>query len=387
MQRISPKAFIVAARRSAIGRIGGIHRQRRIEDLTAPIIIKALADAKLAPAQVDQIVLGNATAGGNPARLVALASGLSDCAPATTIDRQCASGLEAIALAHLLIAAGEAKVIVAGGMESLSTAPWRVARPRNPYLMPHFIGHDQGEGTGLSRLVDAAETVAQRFQITRKRQDVYSAETRQRALAAEDGRQFVNEIAAMEIERREMRDESLASVLDLEELGELPVFREPDGTVTQGNAASMHDGAAIVVMVSAEVLKSLGKIPALGILGVASCGAAAGEEATASIEALRKLKARVNGAMPDKLPLVELNEASAAEAIALRDCLGIAEEALNPDGGALARGYPFAAGSAVTAVRLFTRLVRRKEAARHDVGVAVTGGLGGVGTAMALERV
>ena len=387
MQRNSPKAFIVAARRSAIGRIGGIHRQRRIEDLTAPIIVKALADAKLSPADVDQIVLGNATAGGNPARLVALASGLPDCAPATTIDRQCASGLEAIAQAHLLIAAGEAKVIIAGGMESLSTAPWRVARPRNPYLMPHFVGYDQGEGMGLSRLVDAAETVAQRFQITRMRQDAYAAETRQRALAAEEAKQLVHEIAALELERRETRDESLASVLDLDELAELPVFREPDGTVTQGNAASMHDGAAIVVMVSAEILKSLGKIPALAVLGAVSCGAAAGEEATASIEALRKLKARVNGALPERLPLVELNEASAAEAIAFRDSLGIAETALNPDGGALARGYPFAAGSAVAAIRLFSRLVRRTETAKHDVGVAVSGGLGGVGTAMALQRV
>jgi acetyl-CoA C-acetyltransferase len=179
----------------------------------------------------------------------------------------------------------------------------------------------------------------------------------------------------------------LAEVCDLNELGDLPVFREPDGTVTQGNAASMHDGAAIVVMVSADILKSLGKIPALAILGSASCGAAAGEEATASIEAVRKLKARINGAIPDKLPLVELNEASAAEAIAFRDSLSIAEEALNPDGGALARGYPFGAGSAVAAVRIFSRLARRKEAAKSDIGVAVSGGLGGVGTAVALQRV
>jgi acetyl-CoA C-acetyltransferase len=387
MHRASPKAFIIAARRTAIGRIGGIHRQRRVEDLTAPTIVKALEDARIAPTDVDEIILGNATAGGNPARLVALASGLGDSVPALTVDRQCASGLEAIVQAQLLIAAGEAKVVVAGGMESLSTAPWRVARPRNPYLMPRFVGHDQGDGMDESRLVAAAETVAQRFQITRKRQDAYAAETRHRAIAADDARQFVSEIVAIKIERSETRDEGLAEVCDLNELGDLPVFREPDGTVTQGNAASMHDGAAIVVMVSADVLKSLGKIPALAILGSASCGAAAGEEATASIEAVRKLKARINGAIPDKLPLVELNEASAAEAIAFRDSLSIAEEALNPDGGALARGYPFGAGSAVAAVRIFSRLARRKEAAKGDIGVAVSGGLGGVGTAVALQRV
>jgi acetyl-CoA C-acetyltransferase len=387
MQRAGPKAFIIAARRSAIGRIGGLHRQRRVEDLTVPIIVKALEDARIAPADVDAIIIGNATAGGNPARLVALASGIGDAVPSLTIDRQCASGLEAIALAQQLILSGEAKIVIAGGMESLSTAPWRVARPRNPYLMPRFVGHDQGDGMDESRLVMAAETVAQRFQITRKRQDAYAAETCRRALAADDARQFVSEIVALRIDRSEARDESLAEAFDLDELTDLPVFHEPDGTVTQGNAASMHDGAAIVVVVSADVLKGLGKVPALAILGSASCGAAAGEEATASIEALRKLKARINGALSDALPLVELNEASAAEAIAFRDSLGIAEEALNPDGGALARGYPFGAGSAVAVVRVFSRLVRSKATMKGDLGVAVSGGLGGVGTAVALQRV
>jgi acetyl-CoA C-acetyltransferase len=316
-----------------------------------------------------------------------LTSGLPDATPALTVDRQCASGLEAIVQAQHLIASGAARIVVAGGMESLSTAPWRVARPRNPYLMPRFIGHDQGDGMDESRLVDAAETVAQRFQIARRSQDVYAAATRQRAIAADDARCFVNEIVPLQVNRNETRDEGLLEISDLEELGNLAVFREPDGTVTPGNAATMHDGAAIIVMVSAEVLKSLGKIPAVAVIGTASCGATAGEEATASIAAFQRLKARINGAMPDKLGLVELNEASAAEAIAFRDSLGIGEEALNPDGGALARGYPFAAGSAVGAVRVFSRLVRHKEPVKHDVGIAVSGGLGGVGTAVALQRV
>lgn len=168
MHRASPKVYIVAARRSAIGRIGGLHRRRRLEELTSPIITKALEDARIAHGEVDDVILGNATAGGNPARLVALTSGLPDATPALTVDRQCASGLEAIVQAQHLIASGAARIVVAGGMESLSTAPWRVARPRNPYLMPRFIGHDQGDGSDASRLVDAAETVAQRFQIARK---------------------------------------------------------------------------------------------------------------------------------------------------------------------------------------------------------------------------
>ncbi|MEZ5925438.1 MAG: thiolase family protein [Hyphomicrobiaceae bacterium] len=387
MQRSSPKSFIVAARRTAVGRIGGLHRMRRVEELTAPVILKALADARIAPSEVDQIILGNATAGGNPARLVALASGLPDAAAATTIDRQCASGLDAITLAHSLIALGEARIVVAGGMESLSTAPWRVARPRNPYLMPHFVGHDQADGLGESRLVDAAETIALRFQITRRRQDEYAAATRERALAAEEAKAFVNEIVPIEIERRETRDESLATVLDLDELGELPVFREPDGTVTKGNAATMHDGAAVLIMVSADVLKSLGRVPALAVIGTATCGAHAGEEATASIEACRKLRTRLNGAIADKHTIVELNEASAAEAIAFRDALGVAEDNLNSDGGALARGFPFGAGSAVAAVRLCSRLLRGNGQGRADTGIAISGSLGGSGAAIALQRV
>ncbi|MFO1170814.1 MAG: thiolase family protein [Hyphomicrobiaceae bacterium] len=387
MKRHQPKAFVVAARRSAIGRIGGLHRLRRIEDLTAPIIAKALTDAGIALEDVDEVVLGNATAGGNPARLVALASGLGDAVPAVTIDRQCASGLEAIAQAARLIATGEARIVVAGGMESLSTAPWRVMRPRNPYLMPHFAGFDQGHGMGESRLVDAAETIAQRFQISRARQDAYAVATRRSAAAADDRKAFATEIVPLKLERNETRDESLSSFADDEELAELPVFREPDGSVTQGNAASMHDGAAICIVVSAEVMARLRKPAAVAILGAASCGAAAGEEATASIEAFRRLKTRVNGALPAKLPLVELSEASAAEAIAFRDGVGVSEDALNPEGGSLARGYPFAAASAVTAVRVFHQLTRGNGEAQQDVGVAVSGGLGGIGTAVAFERV
>jgi acetyl-CoA C-acetyltransferase len=385
MERQRPRAFVVAARRSAIGRIGGLHRQRRIEELTAPVIVKALADAGFGLADVDEVVLGNATAGGNPARLVALASGLRDAVPTVTIDRQCASGLEAIAQAGRLVASGEARIVVAGGMESLSTAPWRVMRPRNPYLMPHFAGFDQGHGMGESRLIDAAETIAQRFQISRKRQDAYAIETRRRARRAEDRKAFVSEIVPLKIERSETRDESQPGFVDDDELADLPVFREPDGSVTQGNAVSMHDGAAIAIVVSADVQTAMRKSPALAIIGSASSGAAAGEEATASIEAFKRLKMRLNGALPAKLPLVELSEASAAEAIAFRDGLGVTEEALNPEGGSLARGYPFAAASAVAAVRVFQQLIRNGPS-NHTFGIAVSGGLGGIGTAMALER-
>ena len=122
-------AYIVAARRTALGRPGGLHKSRRIESLAAPVVLAALEDAKLEASAVEEIIFGNTTAGGNPARIVGLAAGLRDSVPALTVDRQCASGLDAILLGMRTVALGEARVVVAGGAESLSTAPWRVARP------------------------------------------------------------------------------------------------------------------------------------------------------------------------------------------------------------------------------------------------------------------
>jgi len=138
-------SYLIAARRTALGRPGGLHRSRRLEDLTAPIVLAALQDAKLAPKVVEEIILGNTTAGGNPARMVGLAAGLRESVPALTVDRQCASGLDAILLAMRAVALGEADVIVAGGAESISTAPWRVAKPKNLFQTPRFIGLDQDD--------------------------------------------------------------------------------------------------------------------------------------------------------------------------------------------------------------------------------------------------
>src|SRR5262249_27937056 len=126
----STPAYVVAARRSALGRVGGLHKGRRIEELSAPVLAAALRDSGLKPQRVDEVIVGNASEGGNPARLIALAAGLSDDVPAVTIDRQCGSGLDAILGAIRAIAAGDAEVIVAGGAEALSTAPWRIAKPR-----------------------------------------------------------------------------------------------------------------------------------------------------------------------------------------------------------------------------------------------------------------
>lgn len=380
-------AYVVAARRSALGRIGGLHRARRIEDLAAPVLSASLADAGIEPGEVDEVIIGSASAGGNPARLIALAAGLPEHVPASTIDRQCASGLDAIVQAIRSVATGAADVVVAGGAESLSTAPWRVAKPRTLHHLPRFMELHSDAEAGEPRLVEAAEAVAQRYQISRERQDEYAATTRRHALEAHEAHRFSKEIVPIKMSALEARDESLGTSPDLAEIAELPAFAEPDGTVTSGNTSAMHDGAAMVVVVSEAVYQRLGRPPALRLVASAAAGAGPGLEATAPIEATQKLLSRLNGNRPAAVDVVELSETSAAQAIAFRDNLGLRPDGLNSDGGALARGHPYGASGAVVVVRLFTRLVRHQQQRGTGFGLAATSALGGLGVSALFEAV
>jgi acetyl-CoA C-acetyltransferase len=389
------KAYIVAARRSVFGRIGGVHRTRRLEDLAAPILAAALADAGLSASDVDEVIVGNVSQGGNPARLVALAAGLPDTVPATTIDRQCASGLDAILQAARAIATGEADVIIAGGAESLSTAPWRVARPRAVYQQPRFLGSFEDLGAGDMPAVQAHDQLAERSQISRKAQDAYAFAMRQKAVMAHEAQKFRSEIVALKMTLPETRDESLLSGYDEEELADLPPLSQvpgaPSMAVTAGNTALGHDAAAFAVLVSHAVWERLGKPPALQLVLGAAIGTDLEEQAAAPIQAVERLYSRMNGFPRERITAIELNEASAAQALAFRDSLGFSDTVLNRDGGALSRGSAAGAGSAALVVRLFTRLVRERGGAVAGVelpcGIAVSGALGGLGVAALFEGV
>lgn len=384
----SPRAYIVAARRTALGRVGGLHRNRRVEDLAAPIIEAALADARIAAAEVDEIVIGNASQGGNPARTIALTAGLPLTAPALTIDRQCGSGLDAILHAIRVVDSGEADVIVAGGAESLSTAPWRIAKPRTVYQLPHFIGLEP-TATGpadVPQALAASELLAQRHQISRASQDAFAVKSHLKAEAAHDARRFVGEIVPLRANREEARDESAigASLDDLE--GE-PAYSPQTGTLTPGNSSQPHDGAAIVVVVSEKVWQRLGSPPALKVVASAVEGVAPDIEAEAPIAAIRKLDSRLNGLDRSAIKAVELAETSAAQAIAVMSSTGIDESVLNSDGGAIVRGHPLGASGAVLVSRLFSRLVRKQGAERGGFGLAALGAIGGLGMATMFEAV
>ena len=381
-------AFIVAARRTALGRPGGLHRSRRIESLAAPVVQAALQDAGLDPGEVEQIILGNTTAGGNPARIVGLAAGLGDVAAALTVDRQCASGLDAILLGMRTVALGEASVVVAGGAESISTAPWRVARPKSLFQTPRFLGPepDGGELADTPHSVAAAEDLAKRLGISRLRQDNYTLQSHLRAEQAIADRHFVGEIVPLRMSGEEARDET-GNVSGIDELADLDPLLPPDGTLTSGNTSALQDGGAIVVIVSGEVHARLGAPPALRLVKSNIQGVGAGDEARAPVAALERLL-RSNGGVPrERLGLVELSETSAAQALALRDAFDLGDGELSPDGGALARGHPLGAASAVSVVRLFTRMARSRNGRGPALGAVTQGATGGLGVAALFEAV
>jgi acetyl-CoA C-acetyltransferase len=381
-------AYIIAARRTALGRIGGLHRHRRIDALAAPVVRAVIEDGRLNPERVDELILGNASEGGNPARLVALAAGLPETAAASTIDRQCASGLDAILAAIRAIGAGEADVIVAGGAESLSTAPWRIAKPRSLYQTPRFVPLEQApeDEPEEPQSFAAAERLSRRLGITRADQDAYALRSHLKAGMARGERRFVGEIVPLKANPEEARDESAVEP-DLEDLARLSPFAPPDGLLTPGNTSALHDGAAFVAVVSEKVWAELGKPRALRLVASAAQGVSAEDEAGAPIAAARKLYARLNGINRADIRLVETSETSAAQAIALARSLEIEDQMLNPDGGAIARGHPFGAAGAVLVARLFTRMARARTAEAPALGVAAVGAAGGLGVAALFEAV
>jgi acetyl-CoA C-acetyltransferase len=380
------KAYIIAARRSAVGRLGGLHRARRIEDLAAPVLLQTLEDAGIEPGRVERLVLGNTTAGNNPARLIALLAGLPDQCAALTLDRHNLSGLEAIDDAVRRIVTGEADIVAAGGAEALSTAPWRLAKPRTLVHMPRFVGlaqADHGE-SGEHAAVEAAEALAARLKISRNAQDEYAITSHIRATLARDARRLAREIVPLRARPDETRDE-LVGEPDIEDMEGYPPILG-DGTVTSGNTSLPADAAAFVVVVSEAVYRKLGKPPALVHEATVSTGVAPAADLEAPIAAARRLAPRPGSPSLRDFDAIELGESSAVQAIAFKSELGLDDGTINPDGGQVARGLPAGASSAILVVRLFGRLVRAEEAPAAGRGMAVSGASGGQAMAMQLRR-
>ncbi len=385
-------SYIVSARRSANGLIGGLHRNRRLEQLASPIVEAVLNDVSLEGTDVDEIVIGNTTGGGgNPARLIALSSGIPETASATSVDRQCASGLEALAIAIRLIATGAAKTVVAGGVETPSTAPWRVAKPKAPHQQPHFFDptpFTQAE-TGVPEVAQAAENLAKKFKIERKRQDAFAHHSHLKAHDAYSNHRFTGEITPIRIEAGEGRDESLRDEISPELLTQMPAYFSNDGSVTSGNSSPANDGAAIMLVVSGDIYNAMGKPPALKVVNICSVGVNPGMFGIGSVPAVQKLLNSTEKIQLADINLFEVAETSAAQVLACADQLSMNEELINLDGGSIALGHPLGASSAVLITRLFSRMVRHRSSSltSQDFGLATLGAAGGLGSAAMFEAV
>ncbi|HYH21332.1 MAG TPA: thiolase family protein [Azospirillum sp.] len=384
------RAVIVAARRTPVGRIGGILREMAVERLAAPVIRAVLADAGLDPAEVDDVILGNAVGpGGNVARLSALAAGLPVHVPGVTVDRQCGSGLEAINQAARLIEAGAGEVYLAGGVESTSTAPWRIAKPAGVYRTPRFYDRARmaPDEVGDPEMGVAAENVARAFGITRERQDLYALNSHHKAVASQATGRFAREIVPLDLPGGGMaeHDECPRADTSPEKLARLkPVFVE-GGTVTAGNACPVNDGAAVVAVVSERRFRQLGLSAGLLVVDSTAAGVDPNLLGTGPVPAVRRLLARNPALHLDAVDLVEFNEAFASQVLACLDTLGIAEERVSVGGGALALGHPYGASGAILVTRLFSEMTAPDAAARR--GLATLGIGGGLGLATLLERI
>jgi acetyl-CoA acyltransferase len=388
----------VTARRTPIGKLRGSLSSVRPDDLAATVIRRLVADVPaLDPARIDDVYWGAANQAGednrNVARMAALLAGLPDSVPGATVNRLCASGLEAVTAAARTIAAGEADIVIAGGSESMSRAPFVLSRP-DEALPGRLETHDTRLGWrlvnpamkelhGLLSMGETAEEVAARCGISRERQDEFALRSHRLAADARKNGHFDGELVTVERPDGSTveRDECVREDTSLEKLSRLnPVFR-PGGTVTAGNSSPMNDGAAGLLLVSEAALDELG----LESLGRYVAGASAGVHpdvmGLGPVPATRKALARAGWEIGD-LREAEFNEAFAAQALACVDRLGIDPDLVNPTGGAIALGHPLGCSGA----RILTTLLHRMRRTGTRRGLATMCVGVGQGTAVLVER-
>ncbi|WP_240755704.1 thiolase family protein [Nocardioides iriomotensis] len=361
---------VVAALRTPIGTAGRALRDVTAADLAAPVLA-ALAGS-LDGLLPHDVVLGNCTGpGGDVARVASLAAGLPVAVPALTVDRQCGSGLAAIDVATALVRARPG-LVLAGGVESASTAPWRFRPPADGADPVRYTRAPFAPATlGDPDMGVAADQLAAKYGVTRERQDAYSARSHARAAAAWEAGTFGAEVLPV---AGLARDERVRAGLTVERLARLrPAFVD-GGTVTAGNACGVNDGAAAVAIVDAATHAELG-LPGLRVLATATAGVDPQLPGLGLVPAVRAALDEA-GLTLDDVDAVELNEAFAGQVLACCDDLGLDEERVCPDGGALALGHPWGASGAVLAVRLFSRLVHQDRGEIGLAGIAVGGGQG-----------
>jgi len=373
---------IVDAIRTPIGALGGSLARVRPDDLAA-LVIKALVERNgLAPQNVEQVFLGCANQAGednrNVARMATLLAGLPVSIPAVTFNRLCASGLTAVNAAFHAIRAGEGDIFIAGGVESMSRAPYVLGKAESAYPFGNLTAFDTALGWrfpnprmaelyGTDPMGETAENIAQQYGITREEQDRFAAQSHARAIAAMDAGKLAEEILPVSIPQKK-GDPLLVSVDErprrdttVETLARLkPAFRQ-GGTVTAGNSSGMNDGAAVLLVMSEEKAASLGLKPLARILSSAAAGVEPRVMGLGPVPATRKALQRAGITLND-IGLVELNEAFAVQALAVMHELGLSEEITNVNGGAIALGHPLGCSGARILTTLLYEMKRRAAA-------------------------
>ena len=387
---------IVAASRTAIGSFQGSLANVAAVDLGAAVIRRLLEQTGLEAAQVDEVILGHvltAGAGQNTARQAALKAGLPHAVPALTLNKVCGSGLKALHLAAQAIRCGDAEVVIAGGMENMSQAPYVMPAARTGQRMGHGKLIDTMIQDGLWDAFNdyhmgiTAENLVDKYAISREEQDAFAAASQQKAVAAIEAGRFADEITPILIPSRKGEPVSFASDeqpragTTAESLAKLkPAFKK-DGSVTAGNASSLNDGAAAVLLMSASKAQALG-LPVLArIAAYANAGVDPAIMGIGPVSATRRCLEKAGWSLAD-LDLIEANEAFAAQALSVGQELGWNADKVNVNGGAIALGHPIGASGCRVLVSLLHEMIRRD--AKKGLATLCIGG--GQGVALAIER-
>ncbi len=389
---------IVSAARTPIGRFGGGLAAIPTPELGGYAIKAAIERAGIDASIVDETIMGNVLQGGEgqaPARQAALKGGLPETVGALTINKVCGSGLKAVMLAASMIRAGDAEVVVAGGMENMSNAPYLLPKARFGYRLGHGEILDSTVHDGLwcafecQHMGMSAEWIALEFGITREQQDAFALRSQQRAAAAQDAGKFDREIVPIEVEGKKGQvthidaDESVRRDTDIKQLAGLRLaFKQEGGTVTAGNAPGITDGAAALVVMSAAKARELGITALAKVTGYAQAALEPLKLFAAPPLAIQRLLKRTNTTLED-YDLFELNEAFAAQALANIKVLELDQGRLNVHGGAIALGHPIGASGARMLVTLLHALQDR--GSKHGLASLCLGG--GEAVALAVEMV
>ena len=387
---------IIGAVRTPIGKFQGTLKPFTASQLGAFVVRAAWERAQLSPSDIDEVIMGNVVSAGlvqNPARQAALGGGLPPEVAALTINKVCGSGLKAVALAAQAIMTGDSDIVAAGGMESMSNTPYMLPKARDGYRL--------GDGTIVDSMIhdglwDAfekfhmgitGEIVAEKYRVSRERQDEYALNSHRKALDAIRSGKFRDEIAGIPIPQKRGdsllfdTDEGPRSDTSIEALRSLkPAFKK-DGTVTAGNAPGVNDAAAAVIVTSLQRATQLGRTPLARIVGHTVSGIEPALVMMAPVKAVQKLLIKTGWTM-ESVDLFELNEAFSVQAIAVMEQLGLPPEKVNVNGGAVALGHPIGATGARILVTLIHEMIRRKS--RRGIASLCLGG--GNAVAMAIER-